>query len=115
MSTRLDLALQRHPDHEEGIRLLASRDPSRNATTQVDSGQEEEEEAPTSSIEEAPVNDQQDRKAVPRGTCRIEWCADSVDSDDGWCWTHLVLAYLDKVPMPEKDRLRVEKVLLGWG
>ena len=30
MSTRLDLTLQKHPDHEEGIRLLASRDPSGN-------------------------------------------------------------------------------------
>jgi hypothetical protein len=30
MSTRLDLALQRHPEHEGGIRLLASRDPSQN-------------------------------------------------------------------------------------
>jgi len=30
MSTRLDLVLQKHPDHEEGIRLLASRDPSGN-------------------------------------------------------------------------------------
>jgi len=29
MSTRLDAALQKHPEHEEGIRLLASRDPSR--------------------------------------------------------------------------------------
>ncbi len=30
MSTRLDLALQKHPDHEVGIRLLAERDPSGN-------------------------------------------------------------------------------------
>lgn len=30
MSTRLDLVLQKHPEHEEGIRLLASRDPSGN-------------------------------------------------------------------------------------
>ena len=30
MSTRLNLALRKHPDHEEGIRLLASRDPSGN-------------------------------------------------------------------------------------
>jgi hypothetical protein len=28
MASRLDLALQKYPDHEEGIRLLASRDPS---------------------------------------------------------------------------------------
>src|ERR1700733_7099317 len=28
MSTRLDTALQKHPEHEEGIRLLAERDPS---------------------------------------------------------------------------------------
>jgi hypothetical protein len=30
MSTRLDVALQKYPTHEEGIRLLASRDPSGN-------------------------------------------------------------------------------------
>jgi hypothetical protein len=30
MSTRLDLVLQKHPEHEEEIRLLASRDPSGN-------------------------------------------------------------------------------------
>ena len=30
MSTRLDAVLQKHPDHEEGIRLLAERDPSGN-------------------------------------------------------------------------------------
>src|SRR5258706_2076984 len=30
MSTRLDLVLQKLPEHEEGIRLLASRDPSGN-------------------------------------------------------------------------------------
>jgi hypothetical protein len=30
VSTRLDLTLQKHPDHEDGIRLLASRDPSSN-------------------------------------------------------------------------------------
>ncbi len=30
MTTRLDLTLQKHPEHEEGIRLLASRDPSGN-------------------------------------------------------------------------------------
>lgn len=30
MSTRLDLAVQKHLDHEEGIRLLAARDPSGN-------------------------------------------------------------------------------------
>jgi hypothetical protein len=30
MSTRLDLVLQKHPDHADGIRLLASRDPSGN-------------------------------------------------------------------------------------
>jgi hypothetical protein len=30
MSTRLDSVLQKHPDHEEGIRLLAERDPSGN-------------------------------------------------------------------------------------
>lgn len=30
MTTRLDLVLQKHPDHEDGIRLLASRDPSGN-------------------------------------------------------------------------------------
>jgi len=30
MSTHLDLVLQKHPDHEVGIRLLASRDPSGN-------------------------------------------------------------------------------------
>jgi hypothetical protein len=30
MSTRLDTVLQKHPEHEEGIRLLASCDPSRN-------------------------------------------------------------------------------------
>lgn len=30
MTTRLDLALQRHPEHEAGIRLLAERDPSGN-------------------------------------------------------------------------------------
>jgi hypothetical protein len=30
MSTRLNLVLQKHPDHEDGIRLLASRDPSAN-------------------------------------------------------------------------------------
>ena len=30
MSTRLDLTLQRFPEHEEGIRLLAARDPSGN-------------------------------------------------------------------------------------
>ncbi len=28
MSTRLDAVLQKHPDYEEGIRLLAERDPS---------------------------------------------------------------------------------------
>jgi hypothetical protein len=28
MSTRLDLVLQKYPEHEDGIRLLASRDPS---------------------------------------------------------------------------------------
>ena len=30
MSTRLDLTIQKHPTHEEGIRLLAARDPSGN-------------------------------------------------------------------------------------
>ena len=30
MSTRLDAAIQKNPDHEEGIRLLAERDPSGN-------------------------------------------------------------------------------------
>lgn len=30
MSTRLDLALRKFPEHEEGIRLLAARDPSGN-------------------------------------------------------------------------------------
>jgi len=30
VSTRLDLVLQKHPDHEDAIRLLASRDPSGN-------------------------------------------------------------------------------------
>jgi len=30
MSTRLDLALQKFPEHEDGIRLLAERDPSGN-------------------------------------------------------------------------------------
>ena len=30
MSTRLDLTLQKFPEHEEGIRLLAARDPSGN-------------------------------------------------------------------------------------
>jgi hypothetical protein len=30
VSTRLDSVLQKHPDHEEGIRLLAERDPSGN-------------------------------------------------------------------------------------
>ena len=30
MSTRLDLVIQKFPDHEDGIRLLASRDPSGN-------------------------------------------------------------------------------------
>src|SRR5208337_4440903 len=30
MSTRLDLALQKYPDHEAGIRVLAGRDPSGN-------------------------------------------------------------------------------------
>lgn len=30
MSTRLDIALRKHPEHETGIRLLASRDPSGN-------------------------------------------------------------------------------------
>ena len=30
MSTRLDAVLQKYPDHEEGIRLLAERDPSGN-------------------------------------------------------------------------------------
>jgi hypothetical protein len=30
MSTRLDLVLQKYPEHEDGIRLLASRDPSGN-------------------------------------------------------------------------------------
>jgi hypothetical protein len=30
MTTRLDSAIQKHPDHEEAIRLLASRDPSGN-------------------------------------------------------------------------------------
>lgn len=30
MSTRLDLAIQKHPDHEAGIRVLAGRDPSGN-------------------------------------------------------------------------------------
>lgn len=30
MTTRLDLVLQKHPDQEAGIRLLASRDPSSN-------------------------------------------------------------------------------------
>ena len=30
MSTRLDLTVQKHPDHEDGIRLLAARDPSGN-------------------------------------------------------------------------------------
>ena len=30
MSTRLDLVLQKHPEHTDGIRLLASRDPSGN-------------------------------------------------------------------------------------
>jgi hypothetical protein len=30
MTTRLDLVLQKFPDHEEGIRALAARDPSGN-------------------------------------------------------------------------------------
>jgi hypothetical protein len=30
MSTRLDLVLRQHPDHEEGIRLMTERDPSGN-------------------------------------------------------------------------------------
>jgi hypothetical protein len=30
MTTRLDLTIQKHPDHEEGIRLLSQRDPSGN-------------------------------------------------------------------------------------
>ena len=30
MSTRLDLVLQKHPDHAEGVRALAERDPSGN-------------------------------------------------------------------------------------
>jgi hypothetical protein len=30
MTTRLDLAIQKYPDHADGIRLLASRDPSGN-------------------------------------------------------------------------------------
>src|SRR5271156_2122703 len=30
MSTRLDLVLQKYPDHEDGIRVLAERDPSGN-------------------------------------------------------------------------------------
>ena len=30
MTTRLDLAIQKHPDHEEAIRLFAERDPSGN-------------------------------------------------------------------------------------
>jgi len=30
MSTRLDLVLQKYPEHDDGIRLLASRDPSGN-------------------------------------------------------------------------------------
>lgn len=30
MTTRLDLAIQKHPDHEESIRLFAQRDPSGN-------------------------------------------------------------------------------------
>ncbi|MBM4270530.1 MAG: hypothetical protein FJ144_28645, partial [Deltaproteobacteria bacterium] len=30
MSSRLDSVLQKHPDHAEGIRLIAARDPSKN-------------------------------------------------------------------------------------
>lgn len=30
MTARIDLVLQKHPEHEEGVRLLASRDPSSN-------------------------------------------------------------------------------------
>lgn len=33
MTTRLDLAIQKHPSHDADIRLLASRDPSGNLNT----------------------------------------------------------------------------------
>ena len=43
--------------------------------------------------------------------CRISWCHSAVDSADGWCWQHLVCAFVDRVPMPEQDRERVQGAL----
>lgn len=52
-------------------------------------------------------------QTVDRGAlkCRISWCHDPADSEDGWCWTHLVMAFVNHVPVPAKDRERVEQAL----
>lgn len=49
------------------------------------------------------------KESVP--ICRITWCGEPSNGNDGWCWTHMVIAHLNNINLEPNDAARVREAL----